>query len=194
MEKLRYQIITTTREEETVRLIFSCCAFIPEFKLNTDWQMGISSKTVCVVEADIKIKDDLADVGLDRISVQWDQFRLCDDHFLKLCKRLHFIGAQRAILTVRVNQLWELRSSHPTLQQFVINNCEWFSPKLTLIIRIFGTFESVIFTRTELFFGRLLPFLSSSYIIGIFFQFTVRVSQPGFSLPMRNTCPQSSDR
>lgn len=39
------------------------------------------------------------------------------------------------------------------------------------------------------FLRTLLPLVSSSYLIGIFVQFPLRMSQPGFSIPMRNTCP-----
>ena len=30
--------------------MFSCCSYTPEVKLNTDWQMGILLKSVCVVD------------------------------------------------------------------------------------------------------------------------------------------------
>lgn len=39
-----------TREEEIVCLLFSCYAYTPKVKPNINWQIGISSKTVCVID------------------------------------------------------------------------------------------------------------------------------------------------
>ena len=58
------------------------------------------------------------------------QFGLCDVHFLKLCERVQLSGSKPAILSIRVNQLWEARSSHASLVQFVQNHREWFPTKM----------------------------------------------------------------
>ena len=44
-----------TREEKTVFLIFSCYTYIPKVKLNTNWQIDILSKRVCVVDGIVSI-------------------------------------------------------------------------------------------------------------------------------------------
>lgn len=41
--------MVATRKKETVQLMFSCCACTPKVKLNTDRQIEILSKFVCVV-------------------------------------------------------------------------------------------------------------------------------------------------
>lgn len=73
--------MATTRKEETVRLMFSRCACTPEFKFNTDWQMGISSKTVCVI-------DGIASIA----ALHWvDNFRPCEKHLRLLAKRVGLV-------------------------------------------------------------------------------------------------------
>ena len=49
-KRLRFQPMAAIREQETVRLMFSCCPCTPKVKQNTDWQIGISTKSVCVVD------------------------------------------------------------------------------------------------------------------------------------------------
>ncbi len=44
--KLRCQPVAASREEETVRLIFSCCGCTPEVKLNVEWQMALLVKKI----------------------------------------------------------------------------------------------------------------------------------------------------
>ena len=73
--------MAATREAETVRLMFSCCVCTPEVKLNTDWQMGISSTTVCVV-------DGIASIA----ALHWvDNFRLCEKHLRLLAKMVGLV-------------------------------------------------------------------------------------------------------
>lgn len=48
-KKLQYQPMTVIKKEETVCLMFSYCASIPKIKPNTNWQMGILFKTVCLI-------------------------------------------------------------------------------------------------------------------------------------------------
>ena len=75
-KRLRFQPMAATRKEENVRLMFSCCPGTPKVNLNTDWQMKILSKFVCVV------------VGISSIAaLYWvNKFRLCEKYMRLLAK------------------------------------------------------------------------------------------------------------
>lgn len=54
------------------------------------------------------------------------EFELCDEHLTMLGKRLSLVPQKSTILRHRFDQLWEHRSSHYILRDFVLNNREWF--------------------------------------------------------------------
>ncbi|MCJ1343838.1 hypothetical protein MMC31_002035 [Peltigera leucophlebia] len=97
-------------------------------------------------------------VGMCILSVfmySQQQFALCNIHFLKLCKRVQLSGSKPAILSIRVNQLWEARSSHASLVQFVQNHQDCFPTKM-----VFETEQTVVSCAGALFVG-VLPVSAS---------------------------------
>ncbi len=44
--KFRYQLVATSREEETVQFMFSYYKCTPEVKLNIEWQMAFLAKKI----------------------------------------------------------------------------------------------------------------------------------------------------
>lgn len=56
----------------------------------------------------------------------YSKFKVCERHYLILCKRLQPIETKPAILALRVKQLWDARADHLNLLEVVRNNWEWF--------------------------------------------------------------------
>lgn len=120
-KKLRYQPMATTREEETVRLMFSCCGCTPEIKLNNEWQMSIMSKNVCVV-------DGIASLG----ALHWvENFKPCDKHFRLLAKKVGIVTKNVPVVTLasRLDEVWKNRKLIK-LGQLVHENKAWFGETL----------------------------------------------------------------
>ena len=102
-KRLRFQPMAATREEETVRLMFSYCPCTPEVKLNTDWQIGILSKSVCVV-------DGIASIA----ALHWvDNFWPYKKHMRLLAKRVGLLTRNVSLgeLEVRLAKIWRNRES-----------------------------------------------------------------------------------
>ena len=85
--------MAVTREEEIIRLMFSCCLCTPKVKLNMDWQMRILSKSVCVVGR-------IASIA----ALYWiNNFRSCKKHMRLLAKKVRFL-----IRNISLRE-WEIR-------------------------------------------------------------------------------------
>ncbi len=64
----------------------------------------------------------------------YSQFKICNRHYILLCKRLQLIRSKPAILVLRVKQLWDARIDHLCLLEVVRNNREWFKEDLLFSI------------------------------------------------------------
>ena len=83
--------------------MFSCCPCTPKVKPNMDWQMGILSKSVCVV-------DGIAFIA----ALHWvDIFRPCKKHMRLLAKRVGLPTRNVSLgeLEVRLAEIWRNRES-----------------------------------------------------------------------------------
>ena len=101
--------------------MFSCCPCTLEVKLNTDWQMGILSKSVCMV-------DEIASIA----ALHWvDKFRPCEKHMRLLAKRVGLLTRKVSLgeLEIRLAEIWrnwELSKLGILLKE----NGEWFAETL----------------------------------------------------------------
>ncbi len=71
----------------------------------------------------------------------FSRFKICDRHYLLLCKRLQLVGTKPAVLAVRVKQLWNARADHLSLLEVVRNNRKWFKGDLLFSIASTQTTE-----------------------------------------------------
>ena len=101
--------------------MFSYCPYTPEVKLNTDWQMGISSKFVCVV-------DGIASIA----ALHWvNNFRPCEKHMRLLAKRvgLPIRNVSLGELEVRLEEIWRNRELSK-LEILLEEYGKWFAETL----------------------------------------------------------------
>ncbi len=113
--------MAATREEETVCLMFSYCAYTPEVKLNTNWQMSTSSKTVCVV-------DGIASLAALHLV---DNFRPCKKHLRLLAKKVGLVtkNVPLGVLGSQLGEIWRNRESSK-LELLLDENEDWFAETL----------------------------------------------------------------
>lgn len=122
--------MAATREERTVRLMFSCCACTPEVKLNTYWQMCISSITVCVV-------DGIASIA----ALHWvDNFRPCEKYLHLLAKRVGLVtkNVPLGFLATRLGKIRRNRESSK-LGLLLDENKDWFAETLQWAVQKKGS-------------------------------------------------------
>ncbi len=117
--KLRYQPVAASREEETVWLMFSCCGCTPEIKLNIEWQMALLAK---------RINLDMMD-GMVTLSVlHWvENLKLCNKHLCLLARHLSLVTRKVLVVDFRsqLDSIWHHRSA-ADFKQLVTENSAWF--------------------------------------------------------------------
>lgn len=64
----------------------------------------------------------------------FSKFKICDRHYLLLCKCLQLIGKKPAIVAIYMKQLQDIESDHLSLLKVVQNNQEWFVDDLLFSI------------------------------------------------------------
>lgn len=122
--------MAATREEETIRLMFGTCACTPAIKLNSDWQMAVISRKVCVM-------DGIASLA----ALYWvDIFKPCDKHIRVLAKKVGLVikNVPVEILWSRLEDIWRNREL-ARLEQLVSANNEWFAETLQWAVQKKGS-------------------------------------------------------
>ncbi len=111
--------MAASREEETVWLMFSCCGYIPEVKLNIEWQMAFLAK---------KINLDITDEMVTLSAVHWiENFKLYYKHLCFLVKHLGLVTRNVPVVDLRsrLDSVWHHQSA-ANFKQLVIENSAWF--------------------------------------------------------------------
>ena len=120
LNKLRCQPVAASREEETVRLMFSCCGCTPEVKLNIEWQMALLAK---------KVNLDMTDEMVTLAALHWvENFKPCNKYLCLLARHLGLVTRKVPVvvdLKSRLDNVWEHRSAD-SFKQLVTEKSDLF--------------------------------------------------------------------
>ncbi len=117
--KLRYQPVAASREEETIRLMFSYYRCTSEVKLNIKWPMAFLAK---------KINLDITDEMLTLSALYFvKNFKLCNKHLCLLARHLGLVTRKAPIFDFKsqLDSIWHHRSG-ANFKHLVIENSAWF--------------------------------------------------------------------
>ncbi len=85
--------MAASREEEIIRLIFSCCGCTPEVKLNIKWQMALLAK---------RINLDMMDGMVTLSALDWvENFKLCNKHLYLFARHLGLVTRKVLVVDLR---------------------------------------------------------------------------------------------
>lgn len=120
-KKLRYQVIAATKDKETICLIFSYCTCTPKVKLNTNRQMDILSKTVCIIDG----------ITLLMALHQVNNFRLYKKQLHLLSKKVGYLtkNSLLGVLESGLEKIWK-NGELLKLRLLLSKNEDWFDKTL----------------------------------------------------------------
>ncbi len=117
--KLWCQPVVASREEETVRLVFSCCGWTPEVKLNIEWLMTFLAK---------RINLDMTNEMVTLSALHWvENFKLCNKYVCFLTRHLGLMTRKLLVVDLksRLDSIWQYWSE-ADFKQLVTKNSAWF--------------------------------------------------------------------
>lgn len=108
-------------------MMFRCWKCSPAIKINSDWQMAITSKKICVING-------IASLA----ALYWvENFMLCNKHMRMLAKKVDLVtrNISAKILRSRLEEIWKSREL-PNLEKLVSKKEDWFAETLQWAVLI----------------------------------------------------------